>query len=367
MDSTAGISNTRPAERDRPSSSFFINEGVQAEEVKNCLFCKKEGARLYANMRDRIFDVPGLWGFAACPRCQFSWLNPRPSAGEIHKSYARYYTHDVVQEESSFPSLRRMIKFAILSGTFGYGDLASSPVTRLFGRALRFVPFVREKVLSRIRYLHGSGRGKLLDVGCGNGAFIAHMRGLGWDVLGIEPDAAAARQAREERGVPVLVGSIEDAGLPRGSFDAITLNHVIEHVPDPVETLGQCARLLKPSGKLVVMTPNILSLAHKFFREAWLHLDPPRHLYLFSPRAMHRALELAGLNLETCRTISRRAVTWSGSSWIRRNGRWPRMDVGLLPRRLRAEGQAFRVFENFVQLFWRSAGDELLMISSKKI
>jgi 2-polyprenyl-3-methyl-5-hydroxy-6-metoxy-1,4-benzoquinol methylase len=366
MDSSAEIRNTRPGERDPSSASFFINEGIHAEEVKNCPFCRKEGARLYGNVRDRIFDVPGLWGFAACPRCQFAWLNPRPCAGEIHKAYARYYTHDVVQEVPSFPSLRRMIKFAILSGTFGYEDLASSPLTRLSGRALRFVPFVREKVLSRIRYLHGSGRGKLLDVGCGNGAFIAHMRGLGWDVLGIEPDAAAARQAREERDVRVLEGSVEGAGLPRGSFDAITLNHVIEHVPDPVETLGQCARLLKPSGKLVVTTPNFLSLAHKVFREAWLHLDPPRHLYLFSPRAMHRALDLAGLNLETCRTISRRVVTWSGSSLIRRNGRWPGMDVGLLPGRLRAEGQAFRLVENVVQLFWRSAGDELLMIASKK-
>jgi SAM-dependent methyltransferase len=366
MDSSAEIRNARLDKRDHSSSSFFINEGIQVEEVQNCLFCQKEGARLYGNMRDRIFDVAGLWGFMTCSECQFAWLNPRPRADEIHKAYTQYYTHGVVQEAPTFPSLRRMIKFAILSGTFGYGHLASSPATRVLGKALRFVPFFREKVLSRIRYLHGSLRGKLLDVGCGNGWFIAHMRDLGWDVLGIEPDAAAARQAREQRGVPVLVGSVEEARLPRGSFDAITLSHVIEHVPDPVETLGQCARLLKPRGKLVVTTPNFLSLGHKAFRGAWLHLDPPRHLYLFSPRAMHRALELAGLNLETRRTISRRAVTWSGSSWIRQNGRWPGMDVGLLPGRLRAEGQAFRLLENVVQLFWRSAGDELLMISSKK-
>jgi len=344
----------------------FLMNGIQVEGVETCLFCRQEGALLYDNLRDRIFEAPGLWRFVGCPHCRLIWLNPRPTLGEIQKAYAQYYTHHVLQPKPAAASLRKKIKRAILSGTFGYRHLARSWTTEVLGKVLSVFPFLRGIVVSRVMYLHGSWAGKLLDVGCGNGWFIAQMRDLGWDVLGLEPDALAAKQAHEQHGVAVHIGSLEEAGLPDDSFDAITMHHVIEHVPHPNQTLRECARLLKPNGRLVIMTPNIQSLGHKVFREAWLHLDPPRHLYLFSHQALFRGLELAGLKLVALRTISRLTGTWSGSSLIRKNGRWPGVDVGCLSRRLKIEGQIFRLIENIGQLFWRLSGDELLVISSKR-
>lgn len=85
----------------------------------------------------------------------------------------------------------------------------------------------------QIMYSDGARKGRLLDVGCGSGEFLAQMRELGWDVFGVEPDPQAARVAREQFGLTVWPGALAEASFPDGFFDAVTLNHVIEHVADP--------------------------------------------------------------------------------------------------------------------------------------
>jgi 2-polyprenyl-3-methyl-5-hydroxy-6-metoxy-1,4-benzoquinol methylase len=84
-------------------------------------------------------------------------------------------------------------------------------------------------------------------------------------VQGIEPDPEAARVATYDRTLPVVVGRLESAHLPPGSFDAITLHHVIEHTQDPLATLKECRGLLKEGGRLVVVTPCVEALGHRVF------------------------------------------------------------------------------------------------------
>jgi 2-polyprenyl-3-methyl-5-hydroxy-6-metoxy-1,4-benzoquinol methylase len=85
--------------------------------------------------------------------------------------------------------------------------------------------------------------GRVLDVGCGNGGFLAWARELGWQCYGIEIDAAAAAVVRD-LGIAVLGSELRELGAEHlASFDAVTLSHVIEHVYNPMETLRQCWRL----------------------------------------------------------------------------------------------------------------------------
>jgi SAM-dependent methyltransferase len=133
----------------------------------------------------------------------------------------------------------------------------------------------------------------LLDVGCGDGAFLAEARDCGWQVVGLEPDHRAAAVARQ-RGLEVRVGGLECLQAQTGAFDVITLSHVIEHLPRPVQALRDCRRLLKPGGQLWLETPNVDSLGHQVFGENWRGLEAPRHFVLFSPRALERALAAAG-------------------------------------------------------------------------
>jgi SAM-dependent methyltransferase len=134
----------------------------------------------------------------------------------------------------------------------------------------------------------------LLEIGCGAGNQLAALRQAGWDAHGVDFDPAAVATARG-RGLQVDQGDVRDLHYPDASFDAVAMAHVIEHVANPVGLLTEIARLLKPGGRLVLITPNARSLGHLYFKRFWRGLEPPRHLVVFTPRALRRAVERGGL------------------------------------------------------------------------
>ena len=119
------------------------------------------------------------------------------------------------------------------------------------------------------------------------------MRDLGWVVEGVDFDNKAVQAARE-RGLTIRSGSLESQHYPTARFDAVTLNHVVEHLPDALVTLSECHRILKPGGILVLYTPNSVSLGHAVFRSYWRGLEPPRHLQIFGPLSLGALLRQAG-------------------------------------------------------------------------
>ncbi len=145
----------------------------------------------------------------------------------------------------------------------------------------------------RCRSVGGVAPGRALDVGCGDGDFLAHLRRRGWQVVGLELSAAAAGRARE-RGVEVREEELEAAGFAPGSFDLVTLWHVLEHLPDPRRALEEARRVLRPGGLLVLEVPNISSPTFRLCGERWFPLDVPRHLQHFDPRSLERILALSG-------------------------------------------------------------------------
>jgi SAM-dependent methyltransferase len=185
------------------------------------------------------------------------------------------------------------------------------------GDLLFLLPFRRRQVEAQVRFLHHKPEGRLLDVGCGSGEWLLAMRDLGWEVEGVDFDGDAV-QAAAEQGVLVRRGVLEDQHYPAGSFDAVTLNHVIEHVPDPLATLRECARVLRPGGDLVLFTPNNGSLGHRVFGCHWRGLEPPRHLHVFCPESMSALLRAAGFTRYEVSTLNsdyiwrKSAALWAG-------------------------------------------------------
>src|SRR5439155_22069842 len=116
---------------------------------------------------------------------------------------------------------------------------------------------------------------------------------LGWEVSGVEPDPQSAAQAAAA-GVEVKAGLLESQSLPEAHYDAVSLNHVIEHLHDPVRTLKICHRILKPGGRIFIATPNFAAGGHRLFGADWVPLDPPRHLVLFTSDSVKLAVVLAG-------------------------------------------------------------------------
>ncbi len=134
-------------------------------------------------------------------------------------------------------------------------------------------------------------RGRMLDIGCGRGLVLARARDESWDTAGMEFSDDTARQAREVLGLDIRTGRLEDAGFTRGSFDVITIWHVLEHLPDPEVTLRTCYSLLKPGGLLAVAVPNSESLQSRITGRHWFHLDVPYHLYHYSCTNLSGLLE----------------------------------------------------------------------------
>jgi hypothetical protein len=130
---------------------------------------------------------------------------------------------------------------------------------------------------------------RLLDVGCGDGAFLETAARAGWDALGVEPLAA-------HKGKHTIFRSVDEAAT-LAPYDCITLWHVLEHVPSPSESLAQLRSMLSRDGVLLLAVPDFGGLQARVFGRHWLHLDVPRHLHHFTGQSLIRLLESTGFEV----------------------------------------------------------------------
>ncbi len=156
-------------------------------------------------------------------------------------------------------------------------------------------------------------RGRLLDVGCAAGFFLAEAR-RHYEVQGVELSAWSSAYARDRLGLPVSTGTLQDAKLPADRFDVVTLWDVIEHVPDPVPLLTEAARVLKPGGRLVLTTGDWGSAYAQRHGAGWHLMTPPWHLTMFSRDTLALAAQRAGL-----RVVAWRSEGVAGDGWRWRN------------------------------------------------
>ena len=138
--------------------------------------------------------------------------------------------------------------------------------------------------------------GSILDMGAGIGAFLNAMQTRGWKVTGIEPDPGARQQAKELFNLDIAGTEMLDQLQP-GSFDAITLWHVLEHVHRLQAYVEQLKNLLKPGGKIFIAVPNYLSMDSEIYKLFWAAYDVPRHLYHFTPKSIETLVEQHGLKV----------------------------------------------------------------------
>ena len=138
--------------------------------------------------------------------------------------------------------------------------------------------------------------GRLLDVGAGTGSFLSVMKKSGWKVTGLEPDATARANAKKDFDVDLNPTGILFSLQP-GSFDVITLWHVLEHVHELHKYLDTFYTLLSEGGRLIIAVPNYTSNDAKHYAGNWAAYDVPRHLYHFSPQSMQLLLEKHHFNL----------------------------------------------------------------------
>lgn len=206
--------------------------------------------KLYSVL-DTNQGVPGVWDIVACSECGNGVLCPFPEAKEIETFYRDvFYTNDGKRFRGWMEKLRLIA--AHLRGA----------------RLNRLCP----------------GRGKLMDFGSGAGHFAAAQANKGWQVESVDPYSPASNSANSVR----LKDDSFELLYPDNHFDAITLWYVIEHLRNPNSAIAEFQRVLKPGGILVLAQQDFASLQAKFFKQNWLFLDPPRHLWQFTADGVER-------------------------------------------------------------------------------
>ena len=217
-----------------------------------CLFCLHPMA--VPVHRENGFRV------VRCNTCGFHYVSPRPAPQALARFYQDYYPQ---------------------------GQTIDDSWERLMADIFRH---------ERNRLIDRSSTGRVLDIGCGLGYFLAGLKGTGWEGTGLDLCADAARRAREQNGVDARAGSLEEQGFEPRSFDAVTMFYVLEHVSDPADLLRAVRRLLRPEGLLIVRVPDmapIIRLRH-FLGFPASFFCPPMHLSDFGPAHLRRLLIRTG-------------------------------------------------------------------------
>jgi SAM-dependent methyltransferase len=221
--------------------------------------------------RKGLFQRDG-WNVVECSRCSMVFIgNPPPAYN------AQAAEHDWMAEHTKEASRRK----------------ESRPVLMFFSRLMR--PLRGDTTSRQLAHaLHWRREGKLLDLGCGDGRFLAMAAGR-FEVMGVELSASAAASARAR--VPdarIVAGAVTEASVPEGAFDIVTQFSYLEHEWDPAAALRVAHRALKSGGVLVVKTPNYASWNRRVMGEEWCGIHIPSHCNYFTPATLGRMLRQAG-------------------------------------------------------------------------
>lgn len=258
-----------------------IPEQQPTLEKTTCLLCGSTQSTPYQEGADYFMRLPGTFYLVRCVSCGLLYQNPRPSLDEIDHYYPNQY--------GSYSSAH--------AGLYARPGLA--------GWLIRRAQHYRCRLLHQAVSTASHQTKRLLDVGCASGLFLEAMQYYaGWQVEGVELNQQAAHATSERLGIPVFAGPLEAANFPDATFDAITLWDVLEHLHDPVASLRELRRILKPGGALFVRVPNAASYVARGCGRYWSGYDLPRHMTSFTPRTLSQMLRQTGFNRLVCRYSS---------------------------------------------------------------
>ncbi len=254
------------------------NENLQGKPVDTfpCVFCG--GSDFSPLFSAPAFDTPTTYfHLVLCRACGLVRTEPLYNPDEL----ARYYTLSY----------------------YGGGDEKFSPFVEALTRLSS--DWRAHSVLYRMkkdRLISVNKPFKILDIGCGRGNLLKSLKRLGCDCHGIEREEFQLSSYPQD--IHLYRKNLEDIPFDAGSFDAVVIWHVLEHVDNPVSTIREASRILKSGGLLAIAVPNFGSLQASIFGKSWFHLDLPRHRYHFNPDTLLRILSKNGFETITYHTFS---------------------------------------------------------------
>ena len=237
------------------------------ELLARCPLCGEERApEHFITCRDHLVSGD-TFNVVQCVSCSLLFVNPRPRP-EVLANY--YQSEEYISHTDNKRSLQDRIYHMVRK------------------RMLRRKKLLVEKLLSPPR--------RILDVGCGTGAFLGAIKNADNETIGFEPNPLAREKARE-KGLNIMGEARELENFPKDHLQLITLWHVLEHLPDFPEKIQLFHSMLDRGGYLVLAVPMWQSFDAGFYRQDWAAWDVPRHLFHFHEETLVNACRNAGFVL----------------------------------------------------------------------
>ena len=234
------------------------------ERVEQCPVCQTEDFNNILICKDHTVSGESF-AIVECNDCTHRFTNPRPAVTDIGKFYQAedYISHS---------------------------DTNKGIINQAYKIVRRFT--IQHKI-NLIKSLVQHQNPKILDIGCGTGTFLNAVNKKGWGVTGVEPSDEAIAKC-EEKGLQVhrQLQDITDTG----TFDVVTMWHVLEHVYDLHEYTARIKKMLKPGGYLVVAVPNHLSKDAQYYGADWAAYDVPRHIQHFNQHSIKKLMRKSKLS-----------------------------------------------------------------------
>lgn len=244
-----------------------------------CKICGMSGDIKMHEIRDYRLKISGAYKFAECPVCDHGVLDPVPPPDVLKRLYEKYYPRNYMPASGK----KKMFWLRYISNNMINSE---SPVY-----------FVKET------------RGKLLDIGCGNGDALSVFHEKGFECYGIEIDSQAASFCNS-RGLSVKQhDNLNHLDYPDDYFDVIIMAQVIEHIDNAEILLKEINRILRPDGKVYITTPNFSSYMRHVFKDFWVSgWFLPFHVHLYSERSLKKLVNRFGFTVS--KLYSRSPAAW---------------------------------------------------------
>jgi 2-polyprenyl-3-methyl-5-hydroxy-6-metoxy-1,4-benzoquinol methylase len=240
------------------------------EHVSRCSLCA--GTQLSPAFKSEDHFTGEMFTLARCNTCGFVCTSPRPTPEQL----GRYYPPTYYGEEGR----------------------------RFHGPLEKIVQWFRNRLADKISK-HTKGPGKVLEIGSGRGTLLAELAKRGWGAYGTEFSDTLAEASTNSLGVTVYTApDLRDCNFEDGFFDVIICYHVLEHMPNPAESLKEMERIISPNGLLLTAVPNFGGVIAQWTQGMWFAVDAPRHLGHYSPETLTKALHDAGFEISTKKTLS---------------------------------------------------------------
>jgi 2-polyprenyl-3-methyl-5-hydroxy-6-metoxy-1,4-benzoquinol methylase len=231
----------------------------------------------------RLLSTVGEWNIGRCTRCGLVYLNPAP----------------FFEPDTEFSSMSKGFQYTRYMHE-KIGERIFAYETAQLRSQVEEIRRLTGQTIAAVRYL---------EVGCGSGASVRAAADLGWEATGIDIDPELIATGVKQHGADLRCTPLLQAGFSDDSFDFVRLRDVIEHLPDPYESLRKIRCLLRPGGIALIVAPNEGALINRFRRLAGMkrtmvaYAEPPHHIHGFTPVTLRLIVERAGFKVLELRTI----------------------------------------------------------------